>query len=357
MKTITPHLYCQALSLGLVIPAFAGEISDTYVADLSQVPVTSEPDVFEWLKPSLNVRARYEFRDQDGFSGSNSFTTRARVGLTLGEFGGFSAFAEGEFNTAIVRDFRSNPANDSTFPFRDGNTVISDPRNAELNQAYLQYKKDGVLLRAGRQRIIRNSAAFIGNVGWRQNEQTFDAVHLGYTGEDFEISYAYSDRAQRIFGEEASGALNEFEGDFHFIDGNYNADFGKVGGYVYLIDVDNNGNVGESNSFGVFGNFGPLYAEFAYQEGEGNLSEGDYDAVYGHVKFTHKIDKTTLLLGAEYLSEDFKTPFATVHAFNGFADAFSLQRIGLNDNSDLEGITDIYAGITQAGLPGELTFK
>jgi len=234
---------------------------------------------------------------------------------------------------------------------------ISDPRNAELNQAYLQYKKDGVLLRAGRQRIIRNSAAFIGNVGWRQNEQTFDAVHLGYTGEDFEISYAYSDRAQRIFGEEASGALNEFEGDFHFIDGNYNADFGKVGGYVYLIDVENNGNVGESNSFGVFGNFGPLYAEFAYQEGEGNLSEGDYDAVYGHVKFTHKIDKTTLLLGAEYLSEDFKTPFATVHAFNGFADAFILQRIGLNENSNFEGITDIYAGITQAGLPGGLTFK
>ncbi|MDE0826521.1 MAG: hypothetical protein OSA48_06920 [Akkermansiaceae bacterium] len=52
--------------------------------------------------------------------------------------------------------------------------------------------------------MIRNNSAFIRNVGWRQNEQTFDAVNLSTGGDDFDISYAYSDRAQRIFGDDAN---------------------------------------------------------------------------------------------------------------------------------------------------------
>ena len=361
MKIIHPHTCHCALALTLCSPGFAGEA----FVDLPEQPVvTSEPDAFKWLTPTLDLNVRYEFREQHGFDPSNALTARARVGLLLGDFGGFSAFAEGEFTGAGVTDYRSNPtANQSTYPFEENNTVIGDPQNAELNRALVKYEKEGVLAKVGRQRIIRNSAAFIGNVGWRQNEQTFDAAQVGYKNDDFSVSYVYSNRVQRIFGPDANDALPgpplaDFEGDFHFIDGTYNADFGKVGGYAYLIDVDNNSNVGESNTYGLFTTIGGLYAELAWQEGESTIG-GDYDAFYGHLKYTQKVGKTSLIAGLEYLEDDFKTPFATVHAYNGFADAFVLDRIGLRNGpgGTYDGLSDMYLGLVQPGLPGGVTLK
>ncbi len=349
----------SALFIGSSLLSIAGEeITPT-------LGVTDTPNFLEKIKFSGDIRTRYEFRETDPLDESNAFTTRARLGLTLGEFNGFSAFVEGEFTTATGRDFRSNPTgNSSTSPFVVGNTTIADPDNEELNQAYLKYAKDGLLLQVGRQRIIRNSAAFIGNVGWRQNEQTFDAAQIGYKKDRFSATYVYSDRVQRIFGDDANDALpgpplRDFEGDFHLIDLAYEADFGDIGGYAYLLDVDNNANVGESNTYGVFGNYNSFYAEIAYQDGDSALANGDYDAIYAHLKYTKKFNDLTLIGAVEYFTEDFKTPFATVHAFNGFADAFVLQRIGLNDGpgGNFNGLTDLYVGMVKPGLPGGITAK
>jgi len=330
---------------------------------------TNNPDAFGAIIPTLDIRTRFEYREQDGFDASTAFTSRARVGLKTKDFSGFSAFVEAEATFAIGDDYRSNPVggNTSTTPSVAGNTVIGDPRNLELNRAWVQYKKDGILAKVGRQRIIRNNAAFIGNVGWRQNEQTYDAIQLAYSSDDFNISYVYSDRVQRIFGSDANDAafsgdgppLRDFEGEFHFLDATYNAGGGTVGGYVYLIDVENNNNVGESNTIGAFYKGNGIHAEFAYQDGESSLaSGGDYDALYGHLIYTKKVDKSSFSVGVEYLEENFKTPFATVHAFNGFADAFILHRIGLtNSGGAYDGLTDFYVGYTQGGLPWNMTFK
>ena len=319
----------------------------------------------DFLKFNGAITTRYEFRETDPLDPSHALTARARIGLTLGERNGFSAYLEGEGSQAIIEDYRSNPTgSDSTSPYVTGNSVISDPNNAELNQAYLKYANDGFLVQIGRQRIIRNSAAFIGNVGWRQNEQTFDAAQIGYSREKLSVSYVYSDRVQRIFGHDANDALpgpplHDFEGDFHFFDLSYDADFGKIGGYAYLIDVENNTAVGESNTFGAFIDSNGFYAEVAYQDGSSSLAGGDYDALYAHLKYTTKALGGTVMAGVEYLGDDFKTPFATVHAYNGFADAFILQRIGLNKGpgGNYDGITDIYLGYIKPGLPCDLTFK
>ncbi|NNM27945.1 MAG: hypothetical protein HKO57_00365, partial [Akkermansiaceae bacterium] len=245
---------------------------------------------------------------------------------------------------------------------------IGDPENAELNQAWIRYAQDGAGLKAGRQRIIRNNAAFIGNVGWRQNEQTYDAIEGSFSNDNLSLSYVYSDRVQRIFGDDANDALpgpplRDFEGEFHFIDGSYRAPFGETGAYAYLIDVDNNAAVGESNTVGAFIKAGPVHAEAAWQDGTSSLAGpaamNDYDAFYGHLVCTHEAGPATLTGGLEYLEENFKTPFATVHAFNGFADAFILQRTGLNKagGGAYTGLADFYLGYSQGGLPGGLVFK
>ena len=62
-------------------------------------------------------------------------------------------------------------------------------------------------------------------------------------------------------------------------------------------------NVGESTTFGASTTQGSLYLEAAFQDGESALEGGDYDAVYGHAKYTKKVDKTAFFGGLEYWSE------------------------------------------------------
>ncbi|MEZ5330207.1 MAG: alginate export family protein [Verrucomicrobiales bacterium] len=322
------------------------------------------PEEKPWLTPSVNIRTRYEFRSVDPFEDSQALTTRLRGGLLTREVFGLSAFGELEATTAIVDDYRSNPADASTDPHVPNNTVIGDPENFELNQAWLQYHQDAILLRVGRQRIIRNNAAFVAHVGWRQNEQTYDAVNLEYDKGPLRASYAYSNRALRVFGDDANDAppgapLLDFDGDFHFLDILYEEEPLTVGTYLYSLDVENSNPVGESHSLGGFVKAGPWRAELAYQFGESSLVlDRDYGAFYGHLTFTQTIGDSELITGVEYLQENFKTPFALLHAFNGFADVFVMQRAGLNDaGGAYQGLTDTYLGYVRKGLPYDLTFK
>ncbi len=56
---------------------------------------------------------------------------------------------------------------------------------------------------------IWDNARFIGNVGFRQNEQTFDALRVGTTYlPDTDIGYTYLEEVHRIFGRDhAAGRL------------------------------------------------------------------------------------------------------------------------------------------------------
>lgn len=353
MKFNQTHIPSYLFSVGLLTSAFGGEDDPIYVPE----EPTGGPDAFQWLTPSVDWRTRYEFRDQDGLDAANSVTTRARLGLTLGTFNGFSAFGEIEATYALNDDFDAGPGN--TSPNNPGQTQIADPENIELNRAWVQYKQNGLLAKVGRQRIIRNDAFFIGNVGWRQNEQTFDAAQIAYSNEDFSIAYAYSDTARRIFGNDAGGAAEEFLGDFHFVDLNYSSAVGELGAYAYLIDVENNLNVGRSNTYGAFGTFGSVRLEVAFQEGDSNLAGGDgsYDAFLARGSYTLKTDAGNFTAGVDWMQEDFKTPFQTAHAFFGFADSFLAQQIGLNQANGFEGIFDGHLKYAKKGLPGGITFK
>lgn len=368
------------LALSLLGLSSAFSVAGESLEPVNSISQTKTPDFMEKIKFSGDIRSRYEARDEDTFDASDALTVRGRLGLKLGEFNGFSAFIEGEGTNALVDDFASNPLpaglqspGGLTDPYEFGNTFIGDPNNNELNQAYLKYSSNGFTTTVGRQRIIRNTANIIGNVGWRQNEQTFDAAQIAYAKDDFSFSYVYADRVQRIFGVTAPALhpLRDFNGDFHFFDISTKTSTGKLGGYAYIIDMEPSESsppvpvlsIGDTDTFGVFfeGNNG-IYAEFAYQDGTASAGPrgalGDYDAVYGHFKYSTKIGTYAVNAGVEYLGDGFVTPLATVHAYNGFADAFIFNRIGLPfANSNFEGITDFYSGVTKPGLPGGLVFK
>ncbi len=121
----------------------------------------------------LNMRARLELADMDGREHAEALTLRTRLGYGTKPWHGVSIY--GDFENI------ASPTNGNYFDQvsgDNGKTIVADPETTEVNQAYLKYSNEdllGTTLIGGRQRLILDDARFIGNVGWRQNEQTYDA--------------------------------------------------------------------------------------------------------------------------------------------------------------------------------------
>ncbi len=128
----------------------------------------------DWGQIKLNLRYRFEHVEQDGLKTANGDPIRLRLGYLTPKFSGFQAFAEFEGNTPLFEDDYNSTLNGKT-----EYAVIADPSKGELNQAWLSFDTiPDTVLKGGRQKIIYDNQRFVGAVGWRQMEQTFDAVTL-----------------------------------------------------------------------------------------------------------------------------------------------------------------------------------
>lgn len=312
--------------------------------------VPTPPPAEPWIKPIIEIRARYEFADVDGFDPSNAFTIRERLGLKTMAWNGFSALIEGEFSQAAVDDYNGGaPGAD---PFDPANTLIADPETNELNQAILQYQGFDTTGKVGRQRIIYDNAAFIGNSGWRQNEQTYDAISFSNNSIDgLTFNYAYLNQANRVYGSEADAPLapgftnvQDIGTSTHLFNASYTGIKGlTLGGYAYVMNFEDVA-AWDNNTFGMSAKGDLLglswYGELAWQDKAGVLA--DDDALYAHLTATKTFGTQSLTLGVESLGQGFKTPLATVHALNGFADVTDAARISGAHN----GLTDAYVSHT-----------
>ncbi len=305
-----------------------------------------------WLIPMFDARVRYEFSNIENFDDSHALTLRVRPGLKTRPWHGFSALAEGEFTGAAIDDYHGGAP--GARPFDPANSLIADPQNAELNRALVQYQGFDTTVIIGRQRIIYDNSAFIGNVGWRQNEQTYDAASVAYDSENgFHGSYAWINRVNRIFGHQADGAFSDVGANIHLIRGSYSGwENVTVGGYAYLMEFHDTAVTGwDNNTFGISAD-APLgifdtHAEFAFQDKAG--PDNDRQALYFHVHATTPLPFGKLTVGVEQLDQGFQTPLATLHAMNGFADTTDPLRAA----GTTGGLTDTYISHT-APLPWDL---
>ncbi len=310
-----------------------------------ETTITTKPE--PWIKPVVDIRGRYEFGEVEGLDPSNSLTFRERLGLKTQTWNGFSILIEGEFSQAAV-DHYNGGAGPTASPFDPTKTVIADPETNELNQGYVQYQGFDTTFKTGRQRIIYDNAAFIGNVGWRQNEQTYDAISVANQSIDgLTLNYAYVNQVNRVFGSDADSPLipgftnvQDIDASVHLINASYAGISGlTLGGYAYIMNFSKVG-AWDNNTFGLSakGTLGgvALYGEFAYQDKAGLA--GASEAMYQHVTATKGFGSQSLTVGLEHLGAGFKTPLATVHAFNGFADVTDGARISGAHN----GLTDLY---------------
>lgn len=296
-------------------------------------------------KTGINVRARYEGVDKDNLlKDANALTARLRLNYKTGSWQGWSAFAEYDHVFHVLRDFN---AGGGTTPAKEGvYQTVADPKGSDLNQLYLDYSvADDWQLRIGRQRVNLDNERFVGGVGWRQNEQTYDAFAVSSSAiSRTALTYAYVGQVRRILGQtSAGGSMNV---DTHLLNAKVTInDSWSVTPYYYYIDNQDAAATSTATLGARFvGNVKVgegkirLVAELATQSDAGN-NPVSYDADYAHLSALWSMDNG-LSLGVAYESlgtdssnfESFRTPLATLHAFQGWADMFlSTPDAGIDD--------------------------
>lgn len=327
-------------------PAEPGTIDSIFNGDL--------PDAIGKSKINVNARLRWEHAEQDSItpaadkSPSDAFTLRTRFGITSGKLYGFQGMLEGENITVLGPRRNYNAAGSNG---EGGKAIIADPPTTELNQAWLSYSNWDSVLKGGRQRIVLDNSRFVGDVGWRQNMQTFDAITFENKSiAKLDLYYGYLWQVNRVFGNVSGlpAANTDFNSDSHLFHLAYDAcQFAKLVGYGYLLDFSNSG----GNSCETFGgsvtggytfdkakNLKANYrAEFAWQSDYKNAPVA-YDTEYYNLEAGGEVRWFAFGGGYEVLGDDngvgFKTPLATLHAFNGWDDLFL--------NTPPKGLQDIY---------------
>ncbi len=324
----------------------AGILAALFASAAGQVQAAETlTEVFTQGKASLAFRYRLEHVDQDNFDkDALASTIRARMNFKTSDWKGWGVFAEYDFVTTLgANNFNAGAGNT---PDRTQYPVVADPSGPDLNQAYLSWQPaEGNDFRAGRQRIIYDNARFVGNVGWRQNEQTYDAVSYRFKNKGgIDLQFAYIGNANRIFGDEVNAGDHSQDTWTANVAKSWK-DIGTLTGYYY--DIDNHDVAAFSTTtYGVRFNgkreVGSVMlgytAEYAHQN-DTAINPVDYSANYWRFDFSVNFGSVTPYIAYESLGGDdtrggamFRTPLATLHAFNGWADKFlATPAAGLND--------------------------
>ena len=325
---------CGALLLGGHTPGMCAEYDgDTSVLD------------GVW---SGQMRYRFESVDEDRpLHSASASTLRTRVGFETNPLLALGATLE-------IEDVRSIGAEkfNSTTNGHGGYSVVLDPEATEINQAYLTARRGSSRARAGRQSLILDNARFIGNVDFRQNQQTYDALFLQHsTAGGSRFTYAYSWRVNRFLGEDH--ALGELDMRTHLVNyslGRLNGD--RLTAYAYLLEFEPTATLSPPASTRTYGASydGSIDVDthkFMYRAEYARQTDHEdspaTDAWYANAELGWRLPNQWVgTVGVEVLSGDgdygFQTPLATGHKFNGFADMFAAA-------TPVDGIEDRYVRI------------
>lgn len=294
-------------------------------ADANELNQFWQDSTYKW-----NFRYRMEQVQPEGpLKDALASTLRSRLTIntgkwTLGNHQQISALIEADHVALIGGENYNNTVNGLT-----RYATIADPDGLDLNQAALLFKAtDSSLITLGRQRLNFGDQRFIGSVGWRQNEQTFDGIRLTQSfGSTVQVELASLHNANRVFGPEGPNA--DLHGRFNLAQANWTVKPEHVlQGYLYDLDFDSL--VARSSSTRGMDYKGAAQG-FKWQialanQKDAHQAPANYNVGYHRMELSYPISKVTVKGIVERLGSDgkvaFQTPFATLHAFNGFADLF-----------------------------------
>ena len=301
------------------------------------------------VKPIIDTRLRYEYVDQDFDRDADAVTARLRAGAIFSS-GDWTLLAESEATLAISERYDSGVSGKTGFP------IVADPENVELNRLEVQYRGlPKTLVTVGRQRINLEDQRLVGSSGWRDNEQTFDAVRLEYgDAKSVKADLTYSWSVRTIWGIDGRDARQQaIGGNNVFATISHPTVLGTLSGFAFLVDQDEARVQGFRLSSQTYGlrlagsrklspaaklNYVLSYAS----QSDHHHNPNSYRADYWLVDLGIEFGAAKLGLGHERLGADqglpltsFQTPLATLHKFQGWADKFL--------TTPPEGLRDLYA--------------
>ena len=275
----------------------------------------------------VDWRLRYESVDQTGMAETaEALTGRLRFGFQTAPLAKTRLLAEGVWIGAGIDDYNSTTNGHTQFP------VVADPANfTALNRFALSNKSlEHTTLTFGRQRIVLDDTRFVGNVAWRQNEQTFDGLRAQIDGA-VKVDVSWSNQINRVFGPDS--AVGRWHGDVVLANVAHPFKFGTLTAFDYYLDLTDAA-AASSNTLGlrlagskplgtVASNYTLSYARQVDAGGNPANFNLPYYLVEGGLTFNKK---PNVSLGYERLGSNgsvgFSTPLATLHAFQGWADKF-----------------------------------
>jgi Gram-negative porin len=305
------------------------------------------------IDPIIDARLRYEHVDTPTLD-ADAITVRLRAGFEIKHKSGLSFLAEGEGMLALVDNYNAFPFAIADRQRRPGFAVVADPMNVELGRLQLQYKGKAATITLGRQRINFDDQRFVGSVGFRQNEQTFDAVRGEAKFGPVSLDATYSISQRGIWGIDA-GPRTAFDGDFVFLGAGAKLGPVSVKAFAYLLDFDAAEQVGalatlnaDTQTIGLRAvapfKLSPkatltLTGSYARQS-DWQDNPLNYSAEYFAAEVALANGPLGLTAGFEQLGADggraVQTPMATLHKFNGWADLFL--------TTPASGLEDFYLG-------------
>ena len=280
---------------------------------------------------AIDARLRYELVDDDAVpSDANAVTLRTRLSFSASR----KRFGSGHFEFEDVRPVGHDRFN-STANGKTNFAVVADPEATEVNRAWWRYTTGhAIAIKLGRQLVNRDRGRILGHVGWRQNQQTFDALTAERGDGRFRFWSGYLTRANRIFGDEhPNSVLRQFELDAWAGEGTAHLGPGTATVIVQYLEFENDpmrshrnlglrwvGTHRMENDHRI-----EYRAQWIDQDSHANgasTNEADYFAA--EAGFETK--RWGVGANVEQLSGDgiygFQRPLATLHAYNGWADRF-----------------------------------
>lgn len=282
-------------------------------------------------KLSGNLKFRYEYADQDGFSETaEAWTLRSLLGYETKSFHGFSVNAEVYAMTPFNDDYNDLKKGDP-IASRRVYPVIADPEDYDFHQLYVQFKNKEHQLRLGRQSFILDNWRFIGDVRFRQNWQVMNGLSYVNTSlPKTTISAGHFEQVKQITTKIQNANVDIVNAKYAITPTT------SITGYGYLIDWEGRALAATSTkTFGtrltgaekISDTWKALFtAEYAkqddYQDGSQNI-----DNYYYWVGAGLDYQGWFLTINQEKLSGNnngraFQTPLGTNHLFTGWTDLF-----------------------------------
>jgi len=296
---------------------------------------------------SASFRYRYARIDQANFAkDAQASTYQLLLGYETGTYNGFSAMVQVRL-VGVIGDERYN----STINGLTQYPVEADPDAGEIDQLYVRYAGlPHLAVTVGRRKLNWGNQRFVSALGWRQNNRSFDGVVAEYGPvNNLTLRYAYASNVNRAFTDDSP--VGNFDGDFHLFNAVYTGlPVGDLTGYAYVNDFDDAFALGlSSQTYGVnLTGRKPVNnvtlgwtLEYANQTDYGN-NPGTFNLNYYRVEPSVAAGGFTAHVGYEVLEGDgshgFQTPFALLHAYNGWADQFL--------STPANGLEDTYASVS-----------